>query len=889
MPHKVACPKCFLKKIGLEPCPNCGFDEVGQEDPLCLPFRARLVSRYLVGCRIGKGRKSITYLVKETRPPFRILAVKEYFPRDIAERSSTQISAISGCQDEFSRGLENFLLEGDILKRASHPNIVRGYGSLRANGTGYILMEYCEGLSLQQFFQAEFLRDKRFFDEKEALSIMLPILEALEELHGVGLVHCDVSANNIHLVRHRSDRELRPILLDFGSAQFSSRGQQRPVTATRGYSPPEQHGPYPSRFGPATDIYACGATLYFLVTGSLPEPLERNRRDRLEKLLEQKAPDLSRSFKQAICEALSHDPEDRPTRMSDLYRTLARIAEAGPEPPPSTVEIPREPLSWIRQFFRTADRIVAPVIISILLILCLAAALYPIADESRLPLTTPSKYIVPAADYYLLRDASASPDFSLYGIVEDAILATLRSSDASSGDRSSYAIFADDVTDGLYPLQPASEGEVVSLLRARSTNWLAEHPAFRRTTRFDRMFDGVQNALRNGEEDRRAFIFVITDGVPDRTGDEDGCLVGVPSETFLGLEAPLANLIRAQPRVEVILVLAGGHRECGGYIFRKWGEVKSALSKSESNRFHILNLTRYDGLDQSQQVSRDLRRTLKVWRRASCVTIRPVYDSLFDSQRAAFDNGKEFSIDYILQGHLGDGISTSISRAEILDSQKHVVGELDVVRRPQGHVVLDKAIFVLSSGNNRDGGEVREPMYFQSKNGFAPEPSRSYFIRVEDEQEQLCERAGSEIKVDPGRDVRVAEVRRGRMECLAALVLSFACAFVLCAVHYHKRSRERRGCHWLFRKLFVKPFLWWIAFFCVMSVVLAVLSIVAFGHGVFFVILISATAVVCILQYLKISSQFFRSAEPGPSEVLIVALESIIVPLLSLVLSIPAL
>jgi len=883
----VASEKCIIGGESLIECPMSNHNGATKDDPLFLPYRALLGGRYSVGCRIGKGRRTVTYLARDSGNPSRLLAVKEYFPRDLAERSALHVSARSGCHEEFSSGLANFAVEHEMLKRVSHKNIIRAHGLIKENGTAYLVMDYCGGLTLQQFAAEKFGKSKEHFSEEMALKLMLPILEALEDLHSVGIIHCDVNANNIHLVRQGDGEDLQPVLLDFGSAQpYPDRGGRRPVTVTRGYSPPEQYQPQSAALGPEADLYACGATLYYLVTGKLPpEASQRCRRDRMEPLVK-KAPALSTGFVQAVEQALSLDPEERPRRVFDFRSTLCDSVSGGHDPAPPTIEVPMPPIRMIDRIVHYLNGLIAPLLIAAALAVGGYFAISSVNEDSRPPNATSSQYAVPPADYYILRDVSESPDYNLYNTIEASILNTLRVNDSIAGDRSAYAIFAEHVTIGGAALQPASEGDIVEILKRRSFQWLAGQVGFRKTTRFDNVFASLKEAARYGEAGRKSVGFIISDGVPDSTGNETGCLGSSVPGSFSQFQGKLAELLEER-RVEVVLILAGGNLECGGYISEKWTEIKRALPPSLGAHFYIVNLTRYAGPDQASAAVRELDRFLGTMRRAPCATIRPVYDRLLDAQRSAFDSRMEFSVDYLVQGHLGMGIPMSISRAEVLDSDGHAVGELDVVRRPQGDPIRDEATFALSSGADRDGVERREPLYFEFKKGFVPIPGKTYIIRVEVEQVQSCRKCKAEIRAEPGSVVRNGEVQRRRMKRFSILILILALAFSLCAWYYRKSHDELRRYHWLFRRFFIKAFRWWILFFFLMSLGLLVLAINTLDHMLAIWFLGAVTLVVCFMQYRKISSQSFRSAEPGPNEVLIVALESIVVPFLSLVLSMP--
>lgn len=252
----------------LFPCPFCGGDHRTLPlQPPALPPGTVLDERYLVGRTLGQGGFGITYAACDLKTGDRV-AIKEYYPATLAGRDaggSTQLSvnAIKGerAMDEYAAGLRHFLYEARRqAKLASSPGIVSVMDFFEANGTAYYVMEYVDGSTLVQY-----VREPIPFSK--ALELLEPIAQSLKSVHRSGLIHRDISPDNIMCA---NDGQVR--LLDFG-ASHSFTGEESTTgnaTLKHGFAPPEQYGSS-SMQGPWTDVYALAATLYWCVTGKIPQ------------------------------------------------------------------------------------------------------------------------------------------------------------------------------------------------------------------------------------------------------------------------------------------------------------------------------------------------------------------------------------------------------------------------------------------------------------------------------------------------------------------------------------------------------------------------------------------------------------------------------------------
>ena len=222
--------------------------------------------RYRVDGVLGEGGFGITYVGLDTMLDMKV-AVKEYYPHGYANRnneSSTEVTISTGKQSEFfEKGKEKFLKEARVLGRFSGvPGIVNVHDFFRENETAYIVMEYLNGITLK-----EYVKRHGVMPADELCALMAPLLKSLDEIHKAGLIHRDISPDNIMLM---PDHSLK--LMDFGAARDVSAAGQKSLSVMLkpGYAPEEQ---YRSRGhqGPWTDIYAICATMYKCITGVTPD------------------------------------------------------------------------------------------------------------------------------------------------------------------------------------------------------------------------------------------------------------------------------------------------------------------------------------------------------------------------------------------------------------------------------------------------------------------------------------------------------------------------------------------------------------------------------------------------------------------------------------------
>ena len=337
------CPGCFANKGTASLCQHCGYDESLKRGPLVLAHRTPLHNgQYLIGKVLGKpGGFGITYLALDTKLETRV-AIKEYLPRDLAGRDGDHatVSAHSAEDGEnFRYGLTQFLQEARTLARFDHANIVRVRNFFEENSTGYLVMDYYDGITLADYLAQQ---PQGKLPEKTAVDILMPILDGLREVHAKNFLHRDIKPQNIYLTTGN-----RAILLDFGAARqaMGERSRSISVVLSEGYAPYEQYHRRGEQ-GPWTDIYASAAVLYHAVAGQAPPPAtERVSKDELDV----GALGVSDSLANALRLGLATDHKNRPQTMAEFQGLLLEGARAPvvknvkTEPCKTELPIPQQP------------------------------------------------------------------------------------------------------------------------------------------------------------------------------------------------------------------------------------------------------------------------------------------------------------------------------------------------------------------------------------------------------------------------------------------------------------------------------------------------------------------------------------------------------------------
>ena len=251
-----------------------------EENLYCLRKGTRLIGRYTIEGVLGQGGFGITYLGMDELHKKKV-AIKEFFPQGIVTRNieyeDTVTVTLVGEKENYDKGKERFLKEAQTMAMFSKDKgIVKALDFFEINNTAYIVMEYLEGVTLKQY-----LRENKRIDAEDLVELLVPLIEALDEIHSQGLIHRDISPDNIMVL---PDGRIK--LMDFGAARdYTEFGEKSlSIVLKPGYAPPEQYQTHGVQ-GPWTDIYALCATMYKCITGeNPPDAIDRLVDDHLKKI-----------------------------------------------------------------------------------------------------------------------------------------------------------------------------------------------------------------------------------------------------------------------------------------------------------------------------------------------------------------------------------------------------------------------------------------------------------------------------------------------------------------------------------------------------------------------------------------------------------------------------
>ena len=275
---------------------------------------------------LGSGGFGITYKVSAdvmqgNIPIHTFFAVKEHFPSDCCERNEGATVLVSKMQsDTYKDSLAGFKAEAIRPNELSglHKGVVRVNEVFNANNTVYYVMEFLNGRSIRKK-----VKDNGPYSEKEALSLIREIADAISFLHEERITHLDIKPDNIILHTFPNEDSPYPVLIDFGLAKHYDKEGKATSTirvqgCSEGYSPVEQYVRI-DRFSPTADIYALGATLFFMLTGKDPIIATDITEDYI---LSHLPNDVSESTRKAILDAMKKEKNDRTKSVEEFLNGL---------------------------------------------------------------------------------------------------------------------------------------------------------------------------------------------------------------------------------------------------------------------------------------------------------------------------------------------------------------------------------------------------------------------------------------------------------------------------------------------------------------------------------------------------------------------------------------
>ncbi len=255
-----------------------------------------LNNRYRIISVLGRGGMSNVYLVEDERLKSR-WALKEMldiFP----DEHKTDI-------------LERFHREAQILAGMKHPNLPRVFDCFQEEGRNYLVMEYIEGLTLE-----EILEKNKSLDPGKVVNWAVQVCDVLQTLHDQGIIYRDMKPSNVMV-----GIDNRVSIIDFGIARLFSGNKIHDtiIIGTPGFASPEHHGT--SETDARSDIFSLGATLHHLLTGRdpglMPFVFEDPRKIN---------PAISPELSAVIMKALALNPADRFQTAEQFRKALKQIS-----------------------------------------------------------------------------------------------------------------------------------------------------------------------------------------------------------------------------------------------------------------------------------------------------------------------------------------------------------------------------------------------------------------------------------------------------------------------------------------------------------------------------------------------------------------------------------
>lgn len=281
---------------------------------------------YKIESYLASGGFGNTYIAKNIEFD-ETYAIKEFFVKGVCQRdgNSTTIS-VSNAENtnSFEQQREKFKKEARRLRSLSNPHIVKVYDLFEENGTAYYVMDYVDGENLS----VRLKRTNAPLAESEVRNYLNQILDGLEAIHNEGMFHLDIKPANIMVDSHDVVK-----LIDFGASKHQSTvggaTMSTGISYTNGYAPSELMAQSYDKFGPWTDFYALGATMYKLLTNQDPPSVSDLSEDETEdKHLALPMPNVSGEMKKLVAWMMQVNRLKRPKNVGEIRRILQQSSIA---------------------------------------------------------------------------------------------------------------------------------------------------------------------------------------------------------------------------------------------------------------------------------------------------------------------------------------------------------------------------------------------------------------------------------------------------------------------------------------------------------------------------------------------------------------------------------
>lgn len=311
------CMNCMADMAGNQVCPNCGWNVQEPQVPHALPYGAMLQGRYIVGRAKRSNGEGITYIGKDTIQNT-IVEIREFFPQSFSQRRPDGVTILASAGNEilFDESLTAFLSYArEIAHMRDLSAIVTIFDIFEENQTAYTVSEWSESITLRYFVE----RSGGNLNWNAARQLFMPVLSALSSMSTAGLHHLGISPESLKIMQ---DGKMR--LGDFCIPTVRRMDTDFPPDMMAGCWAIEQYSAS-TELTEATDVYGFAASLFFALTGELPQDAVYRKNDSRLLIPTELAKALPPHVVTALANALQVEPE---RRTSNFERFRAELSAA---------------------------------------------------------------------------------------------------------------------------------------------------------------------------------------------------------------------------------------------------------------------------------------------------------------------------------------------------------------------------------------------------------------------------------------------------------------------------------------------------------------------------------------------------------------------------------
>lgn len=312
------CMNCMCDTAGRTECPHCGFHTAEPQMSHALPYKTKLQQRYLVGCAKQSNGEGITYIGYDTVLNIPV-ELHEFFPQTLSERAQNgkDVRVIDGSEIIFDEYLTGFLsYSREIAHMRELSAIIQVYDIFEENRTAYTVSEWNESITLRYFVE----RSGGSLSWNTARQLFMPVLSALSSIHSAGISHLGISPDTLHIMK-----DGRMKLSGFCISAVRRMDTDLPPELVPGCAAIEQYtmGFLP---GEATDVYGFSASLFFTLTGTMPQDALKRRTD--SRLLIPTS--IMRSLPPHVVSAMANSLQVTPEKRTQTFERLRAELSAAP-------------------------------------------------------------------------------------------------------------------------------------------------------------------------------------------------------------------------------------------------------------------------------------------------------------------------------------------------------------------------------------------------------------------------------------------------------------------------------------------------------------------------------------------------------------------------------